>query len=106
MIARISLLPLLATALITSASAGLDTSKLAKMDSAIERAIARKKCPGGVLWFEHRGESYTKHFGRRAVEPTEEAMTADTVFDAASLTKVIATTTPKDSSAPKSTSVT
>ena len=77
----------------TMGIAGLDPSGLAKMDAAIERAIERKKCPGGVLWFEHRGETYTKHFGRRAVEPEEEKMTADTVFDAASLTKVVATTT-------------
>jgi uncharacterized protein YbbC (DUF1343 family)/CubicO group peptidase (beta-lactamase class C family) len=73
--------------------AKLDPLILAKMDSAIEQAIEQKKLPGGVLWFEHKDETYTKSFGQRAVEPTAEKMTADTVFDAASLTKVIATTT-------------
>ena len=30
-------------------------AKLAEMDAAINQAIADKKCPGGVLWLEHRG---------------------------------------------------
>ena len=34
-----------------------------------------------------------KAFGARAVDPVQEAMTLDTVFDVASLTKVVATTT-------------
>src|SRR4029077_6019304 len=34
-----------------------------------------------------------KAFGRRALEPRREAMTVDTIFDLASLTKVVATTT-------------
>ena len=36
---------------------------------------------------------YRKAFGNRALEPRREAMTADTIFDIASLTKVVATTT-------------
>jgi CubicO group peptidase (beta-lactamase class C family) len=70
----------------------LRTEKLAEMDAAIEQAIARKQCPGGVLWFEHGGQSYHKAYGRRAVVPASERMTEDTIFDAASLTKVVATT--------------
>jgi CubicO group peptidase (beta-lactamase class C family) len=62
------------------------------MDAAIEAAIADKKCPGGVLWLEHNGASYHKAYGSRALVPEREAMTEDTIFDAASLTKVIATT--------------
>jgi CubicO group peptidase (beta-lactamase class C family) len=64
--------------------------KLAAMDTAIERAIADKKCPGGVLWVEHNGRSYHKAYGKRALVPAPEAMTEDTIFDAASLTKVVA----------------
>src|SRR4051794_35765753 len=70
----------------------LRQAKLAEMDAAIEQAIATKKCPGGVLWFEHSGESYHKAFGLRAVVPQPEPMTEDTIFDAASLTKVVACT--------------
>jgi uncharacterized protein YbbC (DUF1343 family)/CubicO group peptidase (beta-lactamase class C family) len=67
--------------------------KLAQMDAAITLAIADGHCPGGVLWLEREGAAYRKAFGQRAVEPLREAMTEDTIFDAASLTKVIATTT-------------
>ena len=66
--------------------------KLAQMDAAIESAIASNKCPGGVLWVEHDGQSYHKAFGDRALVPAREPMTENTIFDAASLTKVIATT--------------
>ncbi|HEY5912345.1 MAG TPA: exo-beta-N-acetylmuramidase NamZ domain-containing protein [Verrucomicrobiae bacterium] len=62
------------------------------MDTAIEEAIASGRCPGGVLWFDHRGTSYHKAFGERALVPTAEPMTEDTIFDAASLTKVVACT--------------
>src|ERR1035437_3807944 len=64
--------------------------KLAEMDAAIERAIEGKRCPGGVLWLEHPGVTYHKAYGHRALIPTEEPMTEDTIFDLASLTKVIA----------------
>lgn len=66
--------------------------KLAAMDVAINQAIASNKCPGGVLWVEHNGASYHKAFGHRAVVPAMETMTEDTIFDAASLTKVAACT--------------
>ncbi len=66
--------------------------KLAEMDAAINEAIANNKCPGGVLWLEHNGVAYHKAFGSRALVPAREAMTEDTIFDAASLTKVVATT--------------
>ena len=66
--------------------------KLAAMDAAINSAIASNKCPGGVLWLEHGGATYHKAFGHRALVPEIEPMTEDTIFDAASLTKVVATT--------------
>ncbi len=70
--------------------------KQPSMDAAINEAIADGKCPGGVLWVEHSGRSgsrdYHKAFGKRAVFPTDETMTEDTIFDAASLTKVVACT--------------
>jgi CubicO group peptidase (beta-lactamase class C family) len=66
--------------------------KLAAMDAAIEQAIASNKCPGGVLWLERNGTAYHKAFGQRALVPEREPMTEDTIFDAASLTKVVAGT--------------
>ncbi len=67
--------------------------KLAAIDTAIGNAIAAKKTPGGVLWLERDGEIYRKAYGQRALVPTPEPITDDTIYDAASLTKVIATTT-------------
>jgi CubicO group peptidase (beta-lactamase class C family) len=66
--------------------------KLAEMDAAIETAITNHKCPGGVLWLEHDGAVYEKTYGNRALVPAVELMTTNTIFDMASLTKVVATT--------------
>lgn len=74
-----------------AATAAFDPSRLGEIEQAIAAAIKQQNCPGGVFWLERNGEAYSKAFGRRAVEPAPEAMTADTLFDAASLTKVVAT---------------
>jgi uncharacterized protein YbbC (DUF1343 family)/CubicO group peptidase (beta-lactamase class C family) len=73
-------------------AAPFNASKLEEIDAAIDQAIAEKRCPGAVLWLEHRGVTYLKAYGHRALVPAEEPMTEDTIFDAASLTKVIACT--------------
>jgi uncharacterized protein YbbC (DUF1343 family)/CubicO group peptidase (beta-lactamase class C family) len=63
------------------------------LDSAIEQAIHEDRIPGAVLIIGHHGEVvHRKAYGRREVVPHVEAMTPDTIFDCASLTKVIATT--------------
>ena len=62
--------------------------KLAEMDAAIERAIAEHDCPGAVLWMERNDAAYHRAYGKRALTPAEEPMSEDTIFDAASLTKV------------------
>jgi len=67
-------------------------ARLAEMESAITNAITEKNLPGAVLWVERQGLAYHKRFGNRALVPTVEGMTEDTIFDAASLTKVVATT--------------
>jgi len=62
-------------------------------DSAIAQAIAQGKIPGAVLLVGHRGEIvYQRAYGSRALLPVREPMTVDTIFDCASLTKVVATT--------------
>jgi uncharacterized protein YbbC (DUF1343 family)/CubicO group peptidase (beta-lactamase class C family) len=74
--------------------AGVPTRALPAVDAIIEQAIAEKQVPGAVLVVGHDGQMiYRKAYGSRALEPRREAMTLDTVFDLASLTKVIATTT-------------
>jgi len=63
------------------------------LDGVIEDAIEQKQCPGAVVLVGHEGKVvYRKAYGMRSLEPTREAMTLDTIFDVASLTKVVATT--------------
>ena len=67
--------------------------KLAPVDAVVQHAIAAGHTPGAVVIIGHQGKViYRKAFGNRSTDPTVEPMTVDTVFDMASLTKVIATT--------------
>jgi uncharacterized protein YbbC (DUF1343 family)/CubicO group peptidase (beta-lactamase class C family) len=72
----------------------MDQARLDEIPPIVEQAIAEKKLPGAVV-IVGRGDRvvYQKAIGQRAVEPSKEAMTLDTIFDVASLTKVVATTT-------------
>lgn len=77
---------------------GFHSQKLAEIDTTITTAISSNKLPGGVLWIEHfstipgrPNAIYHRAYGNRSVDPVEP-MTEDTIFDAASLTKVVATT--------------
>jgi uncharacterized protein YbbC (DUF1343 family)/CubicO group peptidase (beta-lactamase class C family) len=74
----------------TRAGEALDGKTLQKMDAEIRQAIEDGQCPGAVLWVEHGDSIYCQAYGNRALEPEKEAMTKDTIFDAASLTKVLA----------------
>ena len=76
------------------ASKNLVPVRLGEVDSIIQHSIAEGTIPGAVLLVGHDGAViYRKAYGSRALEPRREAMTLDTIFDLASLTKVIATTT-------------
>ena len=67
---------------------------LARMDSVIADEIAKHRLPGAVVLLGRQGRLiWQRTYGSRTVEPTREAMTADTIFDVASLTKVVATAT-------------
>ena len=68
--------------------------RLSAVDAIIEQAIRDVEIPGAVLLVGHDGKIlYRKAYGHRALEPRREPMTTDTIFDLASLTKVVATTT-------------
>jgi uncharacterized protein YbbC (DUF1343 family)/CubicO group peptidase (beta-lactamase class C family) len=68
-------------------------SGAAAVDQQMERAVQDGLIPGAVLMIGHNGQMvYQKAYGSRALIPQREPMTLDTIFDAASLTKVIATT--------------
>jgi uncharacterized protein YbbC (DUF1343 family)/CubicO group peptidase (beta-lactamase class C family) len=73
---------------------GLDTARLARIDTVAASAIAEGKTPGVVVLVVRQGKvAFRKAYGRRQVQPMAEPMTTDTVFDLASLTKPIATAT-------------
>ena len=73
---------------------GFDPARLARIDALVEEAIRAKRLPGAVV-LVGRGDAvaYLKAYGHRALVPAVEPMTLDTIFDLASLTKVVATTT-------------
>ena len=65
---------------------------LSVLDSILQSAVDHDEVPGAVLVVSHRGRVvYEKAAGQRSLIPAREPMTADTVFDLASLTKVVAT---------------
>ncbi|MFY9610169.1 MAG: exo-beta-N-acetylmuramidase NamZ domain-containing protein [Blastocatellia bacterium] len=79
-------------AVATPESVGLSSERLANIDHAVLESIARKETPGAVVLVACKGRIvYRKAFGDRALQPKREPMTVDTIFDLASLTKVVAT---------------
>src|SRR5689334_17936323 len=77
-----------------AADSGVDAARLDEIPGLVEEAIRDRKLPGAVV-LVGRGDRvlYTKAIGNRAIDPAVEPMTLDTMFDVASLTKVVATTT-------------
>jgi uncharacterized protein YbbC (DUF1343 family)/CubicO group peptidase (beta-lactamase class C family) len=73
---------------------GMSAAKLNQIDGLVEQDIKDKKLPGAVVLVGHKGKIvFRKAYGNRSLVPTVEPMTVDTIFDVASLTKVVATTT-------------
>lgn len=69
----------------------LDFERGKEIRAALQRAIERRVMPGAVFWIEREGQALHGATGRRAVLPKKETISEDTVFDLASLTKVVAT---------------
>lgn len=66
---------------------------LAEIEPAVQAEIESGHIPGAVVLIGERGRVvYRRAFGERALQPDRTSMTTDTVFDLASLTKVLATT--------------
>jgi uncharacterized protein YbbC (DUF1343 family)/CubicO group peptidase (beta-lactamase class C family) len=75
-------------------AAAKEPSRLQILDSIVQDAIDNREVPGAVVLVEHDGQVlYKRALGNRSVDPKSERMTEDTIFDIASLTKVVATTT-------------
>ena len=74
--------------------AGFDHRKLDGIEALVREDIAQKRLPGAVVLVGHRNRTiYHRAIGDRALVPSREPMTLDTMFDLASLTKPVATTT-------------
>ncbi|WP_308601755.1 serine hydrolase domain-containing protein [Massilia sp. Dwa41.01b] len=69
----------------------LDPAQFARIDAAIGAAIAERRLPGAVFHLERGGAVHERAYGQFSYESGAAAVTPDSVFDAASLTKVLAT---------------
>ncbi len=82
-------------ALLAAASIGFvhGQEQFPQVDAIVNDAVQSDLIPGAVLIIGHNGQVvYRKAYGSKATVPRREPMTLDTIFDAASLTKVVATT--------------
>lgn len=71
-----------------------DVASLARIDSIVQEEIAAGRLPGAVVLVGDRDRVlYRRAFGSRQLRPERLPMTEDTIFDLASLTKPVATTT-------------
>jgi serine-type D-Ala-D-Ala carboxypeptidase len=75
-------------------SVGMSSAQLALLDTLIEEAVARKDFPGAVVLVARKGQVvYRKAFGLSQTVPEPRPLTADMIFDQASITKPVATAT-------------
>jgi len=84
--------PILFLLLGLSVPAAAHPPDFSQVDQAALDAVSAGEIPGAVI-LVGEGERilYRKAFGFRSLVPSREPMTEDTIFDAASLTKVVAT---------------
>lgn len=72
----------------------MDGKHLQHIDSVVLEGLKIGRMPGCVVLIARHGKIvFEKAYGQRAVAPEAEAMTVDTVFDLASITKPMATAT-------------
>jgi len=79
---------------IANAQSPAPSSQLIVIESEVKQAIDRHELPGAViLILREQKDIYHLAIGSRTLEPKQEPMTLDTIFDLASLTKPVATAT-------------
>lgn len=88
--ATAAILPLFLAAPGLRAETGFDSARMVWADKVIEAAIAKGDIPGAVL-LVGQGDRivFEKAYGNRAVQPDMAPMTTDTIFDMASVSKVV-----------------
>ena len=73
-------------------AAAFDPARFAEIDAAINSFIDAGKLPGATFWMERSGGgSYHRAFGKYTFDADAPAVNMSTLFDAASVTKVLAT---------------
>ncbi len=75
-----------------AASEGM-SAQLAPAYALLDRAAADRAFPGGVLAVGYRGQMAVHAFGKPSYDAGDAAVTPETTYDAASLTKSVVTTT-------------
>ncbi len=70
-----------------------DVAKLQPASDLIEKAIAEKAFPGATLAVGYRGKVSVRAFGKLSYDAKAAAVNPSTIYDIASLTKVVVTTT-------------
>jgi beta-N-acetylhexosaminidase len=68
-------------------------AKLTSASALLDRAIADRAYPGGVLAVGYKGELFTHAFGRQSHAAHAASVNEKTIYDTASLTKPVVTTT-------------
>jgi CubicO group peptidase (beta-lactamase class C family) len=81
----------LAAAMLATACTPLALQPLQEADAAVMRHLLARRLPGAVLLIENAGGRHLQAFGRHTYDQDAPAVVGDSVFDAASLTKVVAT---------------
>jgi CubicO group peptidase (beta-lactamase class C family) len=72
----------------------IQKERFSRIDHVIEEEIEEGKFPGAVVLVGKQGDIlYWKAFGKEVIEPYQEPIGRNTIFDLASLTKPIATAT-------------
>lgn len=75
-------------------SGTVETPALRGVDAAVQRGLEEKAYPGAVLIIGQPGRIlWAKAYGRHTFEPDSRPMTLDTIFDLASVSKVVGTAT-------------
>lgn len=79
---------------VAPADVEMSAERLEGIEALVQKGIDEGKMPGCVICFGRGGKiAYLNAFGNRKLPPDAEAMTTDTVFDMASITKPVATAT-------------
>jgi beta-N-acetylhexosaminidase len=69
------------------------SARLKPVYDLLDRAVADGAFPGGVVAIGHDDQLAVHPFGKLSVDPKAAAVKADTMYDMASITKVVVTTT-------------